>query len=458
MEGTLFQKGSFQIQKRSFQLNPFSADTKSEWNPILTINTRGIFYMPAASQPRSLSIRIGERLPMKDQSLEIVEKKGKGHPDSICDCLMEEASCALVQLYQKYTGRILHYNLDKGLLSAGQAAVAFGGGRIITPLRMIIGDRATLHYLGQDLPVWDTVVESARNWIRRNLRYFDPDQHITFQSGLNPGSRELMGIFTPSERQVLKANDTSATVGFAPFTPTEELVVSLEQYLTSACFQEKFPSAGEDIKIMAVRSDQALDLTIALAMVDRFIASESDYFDQKEAISRSIADFVRSRFDASPLQIHINTLDERGRGEDGIYLTVTGTSAEQGDSGQVGRGNQVSGLICLMRPQSGEASAGKNPISHVGKIYNYLAHILAADIYQHVEEAGEVMVWLASRIGEPIDQPALVAVELIPQRGKKLAAGYQKVIAWRVEQHLEGIGDLSQKLILGEVSLSHLSF
>ncbi|MEW6382135.1 MAG: methionine adenosyltransferase [bacterium] len=407
--------------------------------------------MPGSQPGGTLSIRVGDRLAVKDQPFEIVEKKGKGHPDSICDALMEEASRALNLLYREYTGHILHYNLDKGLLAAGRAAVAFGGGKVLTPLRMIIGDRATFEYLGRELPIWDTVVRSARNWISRNVRYLDPERHMTFQNGLNPGSRELTGIFTYEEGKMPKANDTSATVGFAPHTPVEELVLALDRYLNSARFREKFPAAGEDSKIMAVRRERSLDLTIALAMVDRFIASESDYFSLKEAVSREVDDFVKSRFDTTSLDIHLNTLDQRGKGEDGIYLTVTGTSAEQGDSGQVGRGNQVNGLMSLMRPQSSEASAGKNPLSHVGKIYNYLAYILADDLYRHLEGAGEVFVWLTSRIGDPVNQPALVAVEIIPGKGKSLAAGYQDIVSSRVLHHLEVIPDLCRKLMLGEV-------
>lgn len=410
------------------------------------------WHMPG-SQPGALSIWVGDHVPMKDQPVEIVEKKGKGHPDSICDALVEEASRALNRLYREYTGRILHYNLDKGLLAAGKAAVAFGGGKILTPLRMIIGDRATVEYLGRDLPVWDTVIESARNWISRNFRYLDPKQHITFQNGLHAGSRELTGIFTHAEGKMpAAANDTSATVGFAPRTPVEELVLALDGYLNSSRFLEEFPAAGEDSKIMAVRRGMSLDLTIALAMVDRFISSESDYFRKKEAICQEVDGFVRSRFDLSSLHIHLNTLDRRGKGEDGIYLTVTGTSAEQGDSGQVGRGNQVNGLMCLMRPQSGEASAGKNPVSHVGKIYNYLAYILADDLYHQVEGAGEVFVWLTSRIGAPVNQPDLVAVEIVPGKGKSLADGYQDVVSSRVQHHLAEIPDLCRKLILGDVS------
>jgi len=417
----------------------------------------------------TLFIRVVDRLPMKDRPIEIVEKKGKGHPDTICDTLMEEASFALNRLYQKYTGRILHYNLDKGLLSAGKASIAFGGGEVLIPMKMIVGDRATFQYFEKELPVWDAIIESCRSWISGNIRYLDPEQHLIFQNVLHPGSGELTGIFNQggeiAAASFSKANDTSAAVGFAPRSSVEELVLALEQYITSSGFQQKFPAAGEDNKIMAIRKEQSLDLTIALAMVDRFIASERDYFSQKEAIIRDLADFIRSLFNSQlssrfipppSVAIHLNSLDQQGKGKDGLYLTVTGTSAEQGDSGQVGRGNQINGLICLNRPQSNEAASGKNPVSHVGKIYNYLASILAKDIYNQLEGegAGEIFVWLTSRIGGLVNRPSLVAVEVVPKKGKKLAAGYRDIISSRVHFHLEEIPELCRKLIFGKLPLS----
>ncbi|MEW5802726.1 MAG: methionine adenosyltransferase [bacterium] len=403
-------------------------------------------------QTEALFIRAADRLPMKDQPIEIVEKKGKGHPDTICDTVMEEASFALNSLYQKYAGRILHYNLDKGLLAAGKAAVAFGGGEILTPMSMIIGDRATFQYAGKELPVWDVVLGSAKNCIGRCIRYLDADQHLTFQNGLRPGSGELAGIFTQSGERA-QANDTSAAVGFAPRTAVEEMVLALEEYITSQRFQLKFPAAGEDVKIMAIRKEQSVDLTVALALVDRFITSESDYFNQKEALSRKIADFIRSRFDFASLTVRLNTLDQQGKGTDGLYLTVTGTSAEQGDSGQVGRGNQINGLICLNRPQSNEAAAGKNPVSHVGKIYNYLAFLLARDLYDTLEAADEILVWMTSRIGESVDRPHLVVVEVVPQKGRECAAGYRDIISSCLRHHLERIPELCQELATGKVAL-----
>ena len=400
---------------------------------------------------KNISVQVDNRPLTKDRPIEIIERKGKGHPDSLCDALMEKASIALNQLYLAHTGQILHYNLDKGLLAAGKAEPNWGGGKVITPIKMIMGDRATFHYLAKELPVWDTVVKSAQNWIHQNLRFLDPKQHLIFQNELHPGSAELTNIFAHPDT-IRKANDTSAAVGFAPLTPTEKLVLSLEQNLQSSQFLHYFPAIGEDIKIMAVRKDKALDLTIALAMVDQFIHSEKDYFEQKKAIKDKLIHFIHSQIETSSLALHINTLDQHGMGKDGLYLTVTGTSVEQGDSGQVGRGNQTNGLICMHRPQSNEAVPGKNAVSHVGKIYNHLAYLLAEDIYLQLEAAGEVCVWLTSRIGEPINHPSMVAIEIVPQKRKKLSKGSHELVYSVIYNHFEKLPKLCRKLIEGKFS------
>jgi S-adenosylmethionine synthetase len=105
----------------------------------------------------------------------------------------------------------------------------------------------------------------------------------------------------------------------------------------------------------------------------------------------------------------------------GMYLSVLGTSAEDADSGEVGRGNQVNGLIALNRPRGSEAAAGKNPVSHVGKIYNVLTHLLAARIHKAVPGLREVVVWLCSRIGEPVDRPQMASVQIHLEPGVTLA-------------------------------------
>jgi S-adenosylmethionine synthetase len=168
---------------------------------------------------------------------------------------------------------------------------------------------------------------------------------------------------------------------------------------------------------MGYRINSMVDLTIAMSYVDRFIDGEETYFRSKKEVVEHLKTYVEDNYDFKKVNITLNSLDTQGRGEDGIYLTVTGTSAEAGDSGQVGRGNRVNGVIALLRPAGSEAAAGKNPVSHVGKIYNLLSFKIANDIVEKVDGVEEVYVWLLSQIGVPVNKPKLVSVQAVLEEG-----------------------------------------
>ena len=103
--------------------------------------------------------------------------------------------------------------------------------------------------------------------------------------------------------------------------------------------------------------------------------------------------------------VHLNTGDDIKKGAS--YLTVTGTSAEMGDDGSVGRGNRCNGLITPNRPMSMEATSGKNPINHIGKIYNLLSTQIATGLRdRRLTGSRRLYVRLLSQIGQPIDQSA----------------------------------------------------
>jgi len=355
-----------------------------------------------------------------NQQVEIVERKGKGHPDQICDAVMDAVSVALSQEYLRQFGRILHHNIDKGLLAAGSVEKRFGGGRVIRPMELIIGDRATFSVGGRRIQVEEIAIGAAREWFGNNLRFVDPALHVAFRVVLAPGSEELTDIFA-RPGVVMAANDTSAAVGYWPLSPTERAVLSLEQHLNSREFKERFPETGEDIKVMGLRSGTGLELTVAMPLLAGFIESEGEYFARKKVIEREIRDFLTGIPGFDRKEACLNALDEPGRGHGGVYLSLLGTSAEDADSGQVGRGNRVNGIIALGRPLGTEAAAGKNPVSHVGKIYTVLAHQLAREIWEELEGISEAHVLLLSRIGTPIDRPPMAAAQLLLERGVQLA-------------------------------------
>jgi len=400
---------------------------------------------------RNIIITEMKNLPLEEQRIEVVERKGLGHPDTICDSIMNEVSVRLSREYIEKFGTILHHNIDKSLLAAGEVETRFGGGIIKKPMKLIFGDRATFEANGIKIPVGEIAIQTAKKWFRENLRFVDPDVHVHYQIEIQPGSSALIDIFRRGGR-VLEANDTSAAVGWAPMTKTEKTVLMTEKYLNSPEFKKRFPESGEDIKVMGLRRDKSLELIISMAFVDRFIENEKDYFEKKSVILKEIRKFVERNGGFEEIKVQLNTLDTPGRGIDGIYLTVLGTSADGADSGQVGRGNRVNGVISLNRPQCSEAAAGKNPVSHVGKIYNLLTHEIAKDIYTNVSGVREVYVWMLSKIGHPIDQPLLTAVQIIPDGTEpfvKIRRRSERVVNYRLEE----IEDFCMKLAYGKMPI-----
>jgi S-adenosylmethionine synthetase len=404
----------------------------------------------ARNEPRNISVESVPNLSMEEQPAELVERKGVGHPDSVCDAIMEAVSVELCRAYLDRFGRVLHHNIDKGLLVAGRTTPALGGGRVDEPMRLIFGDRATYAYKGVHIPVGEIAEATAKGWLRGNLRFVDPDVHVVYQNEIKPGSPELTDIF---EREVVGANDTSAGVGYAPLSEAELLVLATERYLNSTAFKAAHPEAGEDIKVMGYRFGHHLTLTVALAFVDQFIPNEKAYFERKSSIREDLQAFVsRQQRTIDRITVDINTLDEPDRGSGGMYLTVLGTSAEGGDGGQVGRGNRVNGVIAFNRPSTTEAAAGKNPVSHVGKIYNLLSHEIANRIYVEVEGIREVTVWLCSQIGQPIDRPLMAAAQVILVDGVVLE-DVQDQVAGVVDRELAGISRFTDRLIHGELKV-----
>ncbi|MBO7204828.1 MAG: methionine adenosyltransferase, partial [Candidatus Methanomethylophilaceae archaeon] len=82
-------------------------------------------------------------IPTPRGKIELVERKGIGHPDSVADALAESVSRALCKMYMKEYGHVLHHNTDETQIAAGMAAPKFGGGCIIDPTYILLVGRAT---------------------------------------------------------------------------------------------------------------------------------------------------------------------------------------------------------------------------------------------------------------------------------------------------------------------------
>ena len=372
---------------------------------------------------------------------EIVERKGLGHPDTICDALTENLSRALSRAYLERFGAILHHNVDKALLCGGAARPAFGGGEVTEPIDIYLAGRATARFEGVTIPVEEIAIEESRRWLRENLRHLDAERDVRIHPRIRPTSPDLAALFLRRrEAGAPLANDTSLGVGFAPLDRLESAVLAVERKLNAPQTKAAQPEVGEDVKVMGVRNGRDLELTVACALVGRHVADLDDYLRKKARI-RDLAVAA-----AGGAQVALNTAD--GDTAESVYLTVTGLSAEAGDDGQVGRGNRVNGLITPYRPMSLEAAAGKNPVTHVGKLYNLLAGRIARALVAELSGVREAYCYLVSRIGRPVTEPQLVDVKLRlddPAALGALRPGAEEV----AQREIAGVTTLWRELLEG---------
>lgn len=368
------------------------------------------------------------RKPVKKMKIELVERKGLGHPDHIIDAVCEEISKSLSRYYLKKYGMILHHNVDKGLIVGGESEPKFGGGVLTKPIEMYIAGRA---YYEEEGEVHDIAKEAVKKYISENFMHLDPIKHMNIYILLRRGASELASLIKAGK--IPLSNDTSFGVGYYPYSPLEKIVLEIEKFLNSRRIKEEFPYIGEDIKIAGLRINKKVNLTLAIAIVDRYVNGIREYVRIKKEILNLVEDFIRNdeEFDEYKSKIFMNTADNLKTKN--IYLTVTGTSAEMGDDANTGRGNRVNGLITPNRFMSLEAVAGKNPINHVGKIYNVLAFEISKKIYLELSDyIEEVYVRILSRIGYEITNPQIVNVMYVPKKKIK-----KKVLNYEIQRIIE---------------------
>ncbi|MFW5912474.1 MAG: methionine adenosyltransferase [Candidatus Hadarchaeota archaeon] len=393
---------------------------------------------------RNIVVERSAKPAIENQNIEIVERKGTGHPDTLADGISEEVSRALSKEYIKRFGRIFHHNTDKVLIVGGEADVNFGGGEVTRPIYVVIGGRGTTKVDGEEIPVDELAKRTTYDYLDEKICNLDSKSEVDVNPKIGSGSVDLKGVF---EREgIPSANDTSIGIGYAPLSETERLALETEETLNSKKVKKKFPAIGEDIKVMAQKENDHINLTVAIAMVSKYVDDIGHYLSLVGDVEEFIHGFSEKITD-KPLDVSVNAADDPDEGV--VYQTVTGTSAEQGDDGMTGRGNRVNGLISFDRPMSLEAAAGKNPVNHVGKLYNILSMEVAQEI-SGLEGVSEVYVRTLSQIGHPIDQPKVMNIRILPERGvnvNTLSSDAQSIAS----EHLENVTDLSERIVDGKV-------
>jgi S-adenosylmethionine synthetase len=379
---------------------------------------------------------------IEDMPVEIVERKGIGHPDSLCDGIAERISVEYTTWCQENLGVLLHHNFDKVQLVAGEVEVGYGGGHLLKPIRIQIAGRGTPTFQGQKVPMDTIAIQAAKQHVRETMRYLDPDKHMVIDSYAGRGAEELQYVVDH-----VTANDTSFGVSHWPRSGLEHVVYETAQFINYDLINQ-FP-VGEDVKVMGLRRDDEMTLTIAMPFIATQIQNAAQYEEVKRAAEAAIQDYA-SQLDERKVKVMVDTADDVAN--DAVYLTLTGTSAEMGDDGEVGRGNRVNGVIAPFRSTSLEAPCGKNPISHVGKVYNLLALLTAQDIVAQVPAVKEVTVYLLSQIGAPLDQP-LVANALVRPVDGALSPTIQEDVQAVIDERLANVSDVRVCILNCEQSL-----
>ncbi len=380
---------------------------------------------------------------IENRQVEIVERKGIGHPDSLCDGIAERISVEYTRWCEENLGAPLHHNFDKVQLVAGEVEVGFGYGQVVKPIRIQIAGRGTPSANGKKVPMERIAIEAARAHLRETMRYLDPVEHVVIDCYAGRGSGDLIDVV-----KKVTANDTSFGVSHWPRSGLEQVVYDTAQYINYELI-EQFP-IGEDIKVMGCRVGDEVTLTCAIPFLALRIRDAAEYNEVKGAVQAEIQQCASSLLPNRKVKAFVNTADDL---EGGIaYLTVTGTSAENGDDGAVGRGNRINGLITPFRSASLEAAAGKNPISHVGKVYNVLALLAAQDIVKEVPAVTEAQVYVLSQIGKPLDQP-LVATAVVRTSTGGLTPSIKADVEAILDRRLENIGEIRALLLDRAISL-----
>ncbi len=298
--------------------------------------------------------------------VEFVERKGMGHPDTICDHLAEDLARRLASDYLTYTGNVQAFNVDKAVLAAGSVNVTFGGGEHLSPAKLVLVGKANFSTHWQ--PNVEELVPEYKQKLLELLPEASEDAYEV-EIWLSQSSADLAAVASPRDEAPF-SNDTSFAAVSLPRSPLERSVHSVEHHLNSAAYRAAVP-VGRDIKVMGARIGLDARLTVAAPVMAAAVMNRAEYDEAVDAIRGTAIDVASEAF-GSAVDVAVNQGDQ----DDSAYLTLSGTSAEAGDDGQVGRGNRFGGLITPYRPMSLEAAAGKNPAAHVGKTY----HAIGADI------------------------------------------------------------------------------
>lgn len=401
-----------------------------------------------------------------DTAFEVVERKGVGHPDTLCDTIAEKVSQVYSQYCLDHYGVILRHMVDKIALSGGASKVKFGGGEMQKPIRLYLNCRFTRTYQQETVPYLEIVKDVVYKHFSEVLPLLDLDQWLTIVDNTHfapgPGvvyeddgttQNERRHFFEIPQKEFamfhdnsLRSNDTSTAVAYSPLSTTEQIVMLVETTLNGKEFKKLHPYVGTDIKVMAKRVQKRMDITVCIPFIALHTPSKEFYFEKLELLRDVVKKLITSRYDQFEVDVSLNTRDNPSKSD--YYLTLTGSAIESGDEGVVGRGNRYNGVIPFTRQMSMEACCGKNPVYHVGKLYTAIASLISSEIF---EITGiETCIYLTSQMGRSLSDPWFICVEMC---GREATSTERQMFEEIIERNLANANETTRKIVNGELNL-----
>ncbi|OWA26537.1 methionine adenosyltransferase [Streptomyces sp. CS057] len=379
---------------------------------------------------------------IEDQPYELVERKGVGHPDTMCDAMAERMSRYYSLHCLKEFGGVAHHWFDKVTLYGGGAEIDYGRGELTSPYRVKVFGKAAYRVGDVEIPVQDIMFRAASDTLSEVTTGFDPGRHLVVELGVvdHQGSGRRASRYQPAGPQDLiplrstglVSNDTNLLHGYAPLSRLENVVLELERLVNGTDFKQRHRDSGWDVKVFGSRRDNAFSLVVNMPFLAARIESMDQYWARKATIQRELEEFVTSQ-GIQDFRMLMNATDRNGR----PYLTALGSVADTGDVGVVGRGNRVNGLITPMRPMSIEAPAGKNPLDHTGKIYNVMAMRLARQVHETFGGPAQVHIFTSKEA--PLERPDEVVVTTPQGDGPAIEALVDAAVAGTADLTVEFI-------------------
>lgn len=336
-------------------------------------------------------------------NIEVVERKGIGHPDTLAGLISESSCIAICKFFIKKYGIIPRFNIDQVEINGGDIDVDFLRSKIIK--KGIISISGKISYFNRrDIKIINRVIKlEAEKIIKKNI-----SKNIVkfFDIKINIGVYSIKNKLFFENKLIPLCEDTSLGIGFYPYTNIETLTLDISHQLDK--LSNIFP-IGRDNKVMIVRRNKNIRIIISTAFLSTKIKDIDEYFYIKKNFELRLENFIKSRT-KDKFELIVNNADNKD--EKRVYITLFGTGAEH-DKGSLARGNSISGLITPYRPASFEVIYGKNPVYNASKLYNLLARYLAQKIVWLIKEKDIfITVQILSALGNRIDRPEAIFINI----------------------------------------------